>query len=106
MSTDISIKYVNATQSTDFEVVVFTKNFSTNTPNTVYAAWMVLRAQTSSQFVYPVSMGVGATYQSSGQLISAGPFDAPLGSTWTITQAAADDTAVLEQSNIYYVSGY
>ena len=110
MTTDIPIKYINATSNTDFEVVVFTKNFSTNTPKTYYAAWQILRGQTSVQFVYPVSMSVGATYKSGGQLITAGPFPAKLGSTWEITQESATDTAVLKQSKtnnlllfIYYI---
>ena len=98
MTTDIPIKYINATSNTDFEVVVFTKNFSVNTPKTYYAAWQILRGQTSVQFVYPVSMSVGATYKSGGQLITAGPFPAKLGSTWEITQESAADTAVLKQS--------
>ena len=100
MTTDIPIKYINATTNVDFEVVVFTKNFSTNTPKTYYAAWQILRGQTSVQFVYPVAMAVGATYKSGGQLITAGPFPAKLGSTWEITQESAADTAVLKQSKI------
>ena len=103
MTTDIPIKYINATTNTDFEVVVFTKNFSTNTPKTYYAAWQVLRGQTSVQFVYPVTMSVGATYKSGGQLITAGPFPAKLGSTWEITQESATDTAVLKQSKCDYI---
>ena len=103
MTTDIPIKYINATTNTDFEVVVFTKNFSTNTPKTYYAAWQVLRGQTSVQFVYPVTMSVGATYKAGGQLITAGPFPAKLGSTWEITQESVTDTAVLKQSECNYI---
>ena len=99
MTTDIPIKYINSTRNTDFEVVVFTKNFSTDTPKTYYAAWQILRGQTSVQFIYPVSMGVGATYTSGGQFITAGPFPAKLGSSWEITQESASDTAVLKESN-------
>ena len=100
MSTDIAIKYVNATGNTDFQVVVFTKNFSTNTPMIYYAAWQVLRGQTSVQFVYPVSMSVGATYQQGGQTITAGPFPAELGTTWEISQSKSTSTAVLEEGNL------
>ena len=100
MTTDIPIKYVNATRNTDFEAVVFTKNYSTNTPNTYYCAWQVLRGQTSVQFVYPVTTAVGAVYSQGGQTITAGPFPAELGSTWQITQESSIDTAVLAQSTI------
>ena len=100
MTTDIPIKYINATVSTDFEVVVFTKNYNVNTPQVYYVAWQILRAQTSAQFVYPVSTAVGATYHTGGQLITAGPFPAQLGSTWEITQDSINATAVLKQSNI------
>ena len=106
MTTDIPIKYINATSSTDFEVVVFTKNFNTNTPEIYYCAWQVLRGQTSVQFIYPVSTGVGATYKSEGQIITAGPFPAPQGSTWEITQDSQNDTAVLKQSNTMMVFYY
>ena len=105
MTTDIPIKYINATTNTDFEVVVFTRNFSTNTPKTYYVAWQVLRGQTSVQFIHPASMAVGATYRSGGQVITAGPFPANLGSTWEVTQESASDTAVLKQSkttNCYF----
>ena len=95
MTTDIPIKYVNATTNTDFQTLVFTKNFSTNTPKTYYCAWQVLRGQTSVQFVYPVALAVGAVYQQGGQTITAGPFPATLGSTWQITQESSKDTAVL-----------
>ena len=97
MSTDIQIKYVNDTDSTDFQVVVFAKNVSTNTPETYYTAWQILQVHSSAQFTYPVSTAVGATYRSGGQLITAGPFPAELGSTWKITQPSVNDTAVLSQ---------
>ena len=98
MTTDIPIKYINATRNTDFEVVVFTKNFNTNKPTIYYAAWQILRGQSSVQFVYPVSMSVGAIYTSGGQVITAGPFPAKLGSSWEITQESAAATAVLKES--------
>ena len=100
MTTDIPIKYVNATSNTDFEAVVFTKNYNTNTPKTYYCAWQILRGQTSVQFVYPVSTAVGAVYSQGGQIITAGPFPAELGSTWQITQESAKDTAVLSKGTI------
>ena len=100
MTTDIPIKYINATSNVDFEVVVFTKNFSTNTPKTYYVAWQLLRGQTSVEFVYPVQMQVGATYSQGGQFITAGPFGAKLGTTWEISQESASATAVLKESKL------
>ena len=100
MTTDIPIKYINATCNTDFEVVVFTKNFNINTPTVYYAAWAVLQAQTSVQFIYPISSSIAASYYAAGKLVTAGPFPAKVGSTWEITQASPDDTAVLKESNI------
>ena len=98
MTTDIPIKYNNNTQNIDFEVVVFTKNFNVNTPKVYYVAWQILRAQISSQFVYPVSTAVGATYRIEGQLITAGPLPATLGSTWQVTQETRTSTASLTKS--------
>ncbi|XP_019853430.1 PREDICTED: uncharacterized protein LOC109582855 [Amphimedon queenslandica] len=94
---DIRISYLNETQNTDFEVVVFTKNFNINSPEAYYVAWQVLRGQTQVEFVYPVSMDVGATYTSSGQFISAGPFPSKLGSTWEITQDSISSPATLKE---------
>ena len=102
MTTDIPIKYINATGKTDFEVVVFTKNFNVNTPRVYYAAWQILRAQNAVQFKYPVSLSVGATYQTGGQTIFAGPFEAKLGSTWEITQDSIDSAAVLKEGKQIY----
>ncbi len=95
---DIPIKYVNGTGSTDFQVVVFSKNFSQNTPVSVYLAWQVLRAQTSVQFTYPSSIEVGASFKTGGQTITAGPFAAKLGSTWEILQPLRNNTAELRES--------
>ena len=100
MSTDIRIKYVNDTNDTDFQVVVFTKNFSMNTPETHYTAWQILQAHSSVQFIYPASTAVGATYTNGGQLITAGPFPAPVGSTWEITQPSVNDAAILTQGKM------
>ena len=100
MTSDIAVKYVNATGNTDFEVVVFTMNYSTSTPTTYYCAWRILRAQTSVQFVYPVSVAVAATYHQGGQTVTAGPFPAPFGTTWEITQNTSSSTAVLQQGQL------
>ncbi len=97
LSDDIQIKYVNSTTRTDFEVMVFTKNYSTRTPKTYYCAWHVLRGQTSVAFNYPVHLAVGATYQENSLKISSGPFHAHLGSSWRITQEKINDTAVLSE---------
>lgn len=96
MNSDIPIRYVNCTGRTDFEVVVFTENCHT-APETPYAAWQVLRGQSSVEFIYPVSMAVGVTCKLGGQLITAGPFPAELGSTWEISQDDISKTAVLKQ---------
>lgn len=98
MGDDIPIKYINNTKNTDFEVMVFTKNYSTRTPRVYYVAWQVLRGQTSVEFKYPVNIAVGATYSSNGLQVVAGPFESDLGSSWRITQEKPTDTAVLKQS--------
>ena len=97
MTTDIPIEFINSTGKTDFKVVVFTKNFSTNTPETVYAAWQVISVQTSSSFVYPVSTSVEAKYDIGGQTNDMGPFPATLGSTWEIRQESKSGTPTLNE---------
>ena len=101
MASKIPIKYINSTGNVDFEVVVFTKNYSTDTPKTYYVAWHVLKAQTSSEFVYPVEIEIGASYHFDDQLITAGPFGAKLGSSWLITQDTSSETATLKESIVY-----
>ena len=97
MTTDIKIRYINATSKVDFAVVVFTKNFSVSTPKMFYSAWQVLKGQSSVDFVYPISTSVGVTYEENGQIITSGPFPAELGTTWEITQELGK-TADLKQS--------
>lgn len=98
MTEYINIKYVNNTNNTDFEVMVFTKNYSTRTPKTYYVAWQVLRGQTSVLFKYPLNyMEVGASYEERGLLVVSGPFHADVGSSWKITQPQPNDTAILQQ---------
>lgn len=98
MTTNIPVKYINKTGSVDFQVLVFTKNFSTNTPKTYYCAWQVLRAQNESDFSYPVEIEVGASYEQSGQVVISGPFGASLGSTWEVVQDTPSATTVLSES--------
>ena len=94
----IDIKYVNNTGKTDFDVMVFTKNYSTRTPNIYYVAWQILRGQTSVYFSYPLdTVQVGASYHQHGQIINSGPFHADIGSSWKITQPKRTSTAILEQ---------
>ena len=99
MTDSIPITYKNDTGASDFQVLVFTKNYSTNTPKTFYAAWEVLNAQTETKFAYPVEIEVGATYVKGDQLVISGPFAAKLGTTWTIQEEQnVDDTALLKES--------
>ena len=100
ISNEIRVKYVNNTGSTNIQVVVFTKNFSLNTPTTYYSAWLVLKAQSQASFVYPVEIGVGASYEQDGQTVIAGPFPANLGSTWCIKQNTPSDTVVLAEGRM------
>ena len=106
MTSDIPIKYVNGTSNVDFEVVVFTKNFSTKTPEIYYTAWQILRGQSSVQFIYPASLSVGAIYTDGGQIITAGPFPAKLGSTWEISQENPEATALLQMSKCNCTDNY
>lgn len=98
MTTDIPICYINATTHTDFQVVVFTKNFTVNMPLVYYVAWEILKTQSQIDFKYPVSMSVGATFESGDQTNIAGPFEAKLGSTWEITQPRIDSIVTLKES--------
>ena len=76
LTEDVAVKYVNATGNVDFHVVVFTKNFSANTPKSYYCAWQILKTKSSAQFVHPHSVSVGATYKKEDQEHTVGPFPA------------------------------
>ena len=100
MAYDIPVKFINDTGKTDFEVVVFTRNFSYNTPRDYYAAWQVLRTAASAEFVYPASVSIGATYHSQGEMFMTGQFPAELGTTWEITQETPGSMAELKQGKL------
>lgn len=106
MTSDIPIHYKNMTGKWDFQVLVFTKNYTPNTPKTYYAAWEVLNAQTETDFVYPVDVGVGATYQDGDQEVASGPFTANLGSTWRIIKESPKDTAELLEGLLRMIKLY
>lgn len=94
---DIPIKYVNNSGSTDFKVVVFTKNFSQSSGPTHYTAWQVLHAQSVVEFMYPAEVSVGALYKTKGQTIMAGPFPAKPGSTWSVEMDSPSSSAILTE---------
>lgn len=102
MNDTINIKYINDTDVHDCDVIVFTKNFKTRNIKTFYVAWHVLRGQSSVTFQYPVQVSVGATYQARGLKIVSGPFDADMGSSWSIVQNRSNDTAILSKSELQY----
>ena len=94
---DILITYYNRTHKNDFAVVVFTKNEDSRAIDTPFVAWRVLKAQTSAAFVYPVDVGVGATWKADGVKSTAGPFESSLGATWSIKQATPETSPQLDQ---------
>ena len=93
----IPIRYINNTGKVDFEVMVFTKNYNTKTPQIYYVAWQVLRAQSCVEFSFSSDIAIGASYKDNGQTIKAGPFLAESGTTWTIVQNDRRDTVVLSK---------
>lgn len=104
LNKDIPILYKNETGNTDFEVLVFAKNYTAkiNSIQAYYCAWHTLRSQTTVRFNYPAELSVGAVYRcEGGQVNTAGPFKASLGSTWQITQPRMEDTPVLEEGKKY-----
>ena len=98
MTTEIPIRFINATGKTDFHVIVCTRNFSTSTPETLSCAWQVIDVQSSSSFNYPISTSVVAFYtDSSGKENRMGPFPSKLGSTWEIEQEDEQSAPVLNK---------
>ena len=96
---DIQITYVNKTDRNDFMVVVFTKNEDVNAIDTPFVAWQTLKAQSSATFYYPVNTSVGAQGTIGNVVFRAGPFSAPLGSTWVFKQDHVEDSPTLEQGS-------
>lgn len=99
----IPVLYRNETGNTDFEVLVFAKNYVSmiNSIQPYYYAWYTLKSQSSVKFNFPAEISVGAEYRGDGgQVNTAGPFKASLGSTWEITQPYANDTPVLEECKL------
>ena len=104
INSDIPITYYNQTGQNNFEVVVFTHNENPNAIDTPFVAWKVLKAQTAAQFVYPVDVGVGATWTESGIKSFAGPFDTTLGATWRLTQQTPQSPPNLTDGKFLYSS--
>ena len=98
----IPIHYKNLTGRSDFQILVFVKNHSLNTPTAYNAAWEVLNAQSEACFEYPQEIQVGASYLNQDQIVQLGPFRTKLGATWSIDQGnGPNDTAILSKGELY-----
>ena len=88
MTTDIEIRYINATSKVDFAVVVFTKNFYVfqHLKCSIQLGKFSKDKLKLFDFVCQISTSVGVTYEENGQIITSGPSPAELGTTWEITQ--------------------
>ena len=95
---DIPITYYKKTGHVDFDVLVFTKNY-TNQTSKQYVGWQVLRGQSSVDFNFSAMIQVGASYKHQGQDIKCGPLNAEMGSIWEIIQETEDSTAVLRKGS-------
>lgn len=103
MSSSIPIIYKNCTGDTrfQFQVLIFTKNYSPNIAKPCYVAWEVLAAdQKEAMFLYPTGdLAVGATYSAQDEeIVSSGLFPAVSGTTWSVTQECPEGTVVFKQS--------
>ncbi len=94
---DISVKYYNLTGDTDFDVMVYAKNYSKYFPSYEQVAWRILRGQGCVNFVYPCKFQVGARYFCQSQIVRCGPIDAEPGTTWEVIHESPTDTPVLRQ---------
>lgn len=94
---DIPIKFINTTGKVDFDIVLFTKTFSNNSVP-VFVAWQILRCQTSVSLIYPHSVEVGSSFTHGIQLVSCGPFNAEVGTTWEIRQESKASSPMLIES--------
>ena len=99
--TDITVKVVNNTGQSDFTIVVFAYNVSPNATSSPYVAWHTIRAQTRSEFTYPAAVRVGARYLEDKVVCQCGPFDAELGSTWSLIQETRYSTPVLVLGELF-----
>ena len=96
---DIPITYYNKTGHADFDVLVYTKNYSSQTTKQ-YVGWQILRGQSNVDFTFSSMIQVGANYKHQGQDIKCGPLNAEMGSIWEIIQETEDSTAVLRKGSI------
>ncbi len=100
---DVAIKFSNKTGKTDFSVVVFASNEYTQDRDGEYklVSYKILRTKTTSQFVYPVSSAVSASYQEGGQFITAGPIPATPGKKYEIIKKQKYDTAIIREREFH-----
>ena len=100
---DVAVKYTNKTRKTDFKVVVYATN-ETSEDHPLSLAYRVLDAQTSVQFVYTKSVTISATYRKDGQYMTAGPIPALHGNKYQIIKEQESDAATIQEGTpIQYV---
>ena len=99
MTTDIKIRYINATSKVDFAVVVFTKK--TSVFQHLKCSMQLDKFSKDNvlliSFIQSPHQLELHNYEENGQIITSGPFPAELGTTWEITQELGE-TADLKQS--------
>lgn len=111
---DVAIRVENRTQSSNARVALFTERKLLRTPaertygrgrghrdfsdadDKEYTAWMILNVPSDVSFAFPFASAVRSSWYEDGTLYRSGPFDAPMGSTWSLVQISDNDCPVLE----------
>ena len=99
---DIEIEFQNDTEIDSAIVMLFARPYPVPiNDQTVRMAWKFLLAppKGSSKFIYPQKNLISTFFYEGGANITAGPFEAEPGSTWTAT-APSNQSITLEQDSM------
>lgn len=111
---DVALQVENRTQSSNARIALFTerkllripadrtygrgraRRVSDDADDKEYTAWMILNVPSDVSFAFPFASAVQSSWYEDGTLYRSGPFDARMGSTWTLVQISDNDCPVLE----------
>lgn len=119
---DVAIHVQNRTQSSNARIALFTERKLLRVPaertygrsssgggggggnvhrasdadDKEYTAWMILNVPSDVSFAFPFASAVRSSWYEDGTLYRSGPFDARMGSTWSLVQISDNDCPILE----------
>ena len=111
---DVPICVENRTHAPTTKIALFTERYLLRHPanggdrsddvnEKEFTAWMILNVPSEVSFAYPLSSSVRSSWYEDKTSYHSGPFDAPIGSTWSLVQNDESDCPVLEIGTVVII---